>query len=119
MSWNYRVLQHPGHDGVPYYQIHEVYYSEGGDIESWTAKNAGPCGSSPLALEHNIELFKMALTKPILKTAFEGDTEILVVARPAIRQNNEAGYALSSDHPKPRRPGRLKGEISGEFLSGL
>ena len=108
MSWNYRVLQHLDHDGDPYYEIHEVYYSKDGAIEGWTANSVGPAGSAPQELEKDIELLKVALTRPILKAVVDGEREILV----------EVGRAPSSDSPKPRRPSRLKGKITGEFLGG-
>ncbi|WP_148042136.1 hypothetical protein [Zhongshania marina] len=108
MSWNYRALQHLDHDGDPYYEIHEVYYSKYGAIEGWTANSVGPAGSDPQELERDIKLLKMALTRPILKAVVNGEREILV----------EVEGAPSSDSPKPRRPGRLKGKITGEFLGG-
>lgn len=108
MSWNYRVLQHLDHDGDPYYEIHEVYYSKDGAIEGWTANSVGPAGSDTQELEKDTKLLKVALTRPILKSVVDGEREILV----------EVGGVPSSDSAKPRRPGRLKGNITGEFLGG-
>ncbi|MBQ0758040.1 MAG: hypothetical protein KBT72_00185 [Zhongshania sp.] len=110
MSWNYRVLQHLDHDGDPYYEIHEVYYSKDGAIEGWTANSVGPAGSDPQELEKDIKLLKVALTRPILKAVVDGERELLVEV--------EVGGVPSSDNVKPRRPSRLKGKITGEFLGG-
>ena len=39
MTWNYRIFKHKGtdgHDPVPTYALHEVYYDEEGKTRGWT-----------------------------------------------------------------------------------
>lgn len=38
MSWNYRIIKHPGPDDTEWWGIHEVYYDGHGNIESYTER---------------------------------------------------------------------------------
>jgi hypothetical protein len=77
MSWNYRVIRR----SEIYYDdltrsgsykcyevfIHEVYYDESGNIIGWSENAATITGHSKEELRGDLNLFNMALNKPILE----------------------------------------------------
>lgn len=70
MSWNHRVIRRthsPSIDPEWTYQIHEVYYSDDGSIESWTENPVAPRGENPTELQSEIRLFSAALNQPVLE----------------------------------------------------
>lgn len=45
MHWNYRITKQSfGEDDL--YAMREVYYSDAGDVVSWTRDEIGPCGET-------------------------------------------------------------------------
>ena len=65
MSWNYRILQYPdGEDN--FFQIHEVYYNDKGEPNSYTANGVTVAGESKESLKWVLEKMEEALDKPIL-----------------------------------------------------
>jgi hypothetical protein len=70
MSWNYRVILQDD-----YYSIHEVYYDDDGNIESWTEQPVGIGGETLEELKGDLEYYKHALEKPVLK--YDKDQERL------------------------------------------
>ena len=36
MTWNYRIILHPGSEPYAYYGLHEVYYDDSGKPDRWT-----------------------------------------------------------------------------------
>ena len=68
MSWNYRVIRKDtGHSEEPYYyQIHEVYYDEDGEVESWSEDPIKPGGTDLPELGGDLGYMVTALSKPAL-----------------------------------------------------
>lgn len=66
MSWDYRVVHSVDHD-EDIYQIHEIYYSDSGEIRMWTERPVTPFGNSLNELIHDIALFGEAHEKPVLE----------------------------------------------------
>ena len=47
MGWNYRVIRHSDEKTKSFwFHIHEVYYSDDGEIEGWTQNPKIPVGES-------------------------------------------------------------------------
>ena len=65
MSWNYRVLNCNGE-----LSIYEVYYSEDGTIEGYSAAPTFPAAGTMEELRENCSQYLSALDKPTLQ--FEG-----------------------------------------------
>jgi YD repeat-containing protein len=62
MSFNHRIVK--SEDGS--FHVHEVYYDENGNIESWTENPVTPSGFDTTELHHDFELHLKAFKKPIL-----------------------------------------------------
>ena len=77
--WNYRVIRkhHTETDSVTYH-IHEVYYRDDGNIESWTQEPVAPMGETFDELREDIRYFLHAFRRSILeeKETAEGPTLI-------------------------------------------
>lgn len=59
--WNYRVVEEDS-----FLSIHEVYYTDAGEIDGWTdATHAG--GESVKELRRELEMMLRALDKPVLR----------------------------------------------------
>lgn len=83
MKWNYRVIEFVEATGDPFRQVHEVYYNEEGEPESY--------GESPAAVVWGVEeegaghdvlqMMAQALDKPVLVEAdFSVNTTIENIA---------------------------------------
>lgn len=66
--WNYRVIRkrHLDSNNVSY-QVHEVYYDDEGNVESWTENPVEPYGETAEALREEIRYFLQAFRRPILE----------------------------------------------------
>jgi hypothetical protein len=62
MSWNYRVIEHE-----EMFYIHEVYYNDNGDIYAISEDPAGPAGETLEELKDDMEHYRQALDRPVLK----------------------------------------------------
>ena len=65
MSWNHRILAHKDGDDY-YYQIHEVYYDDNGNPESYTTNGVSVGAESINGIEWTLDKMKECLDKPIL-----------------------------------------------------
>jgi len=90
-SWNYRVIRKEHESGEIHFQIHEVYYSEDGFIQSWTVDPVLPSGESLSELREDIRYFLSAFRKDALEEAQENGKPVL---RPAYadQEINEGHY---------------------------
>ena len=61
-NWDYRVIEHNG-----MFTIHEVCYSDNGDITAISQDPMGPSGDTMEELKADIEYFLHALDMPALK----------------------------------------------------
>lgn len=73
MSWNHRILRHLDDRGVPWYVLHEVYYTDG-DIDCWTEKETAPFGETFQDLRKGYKLMGLAFEKPVLEEYEDGAT---------------------------------------------
>lgn len=90
--WNYRVIRkHDPHADEASYQIHEVYYSEGGRIEHWTEDPVQPFGETAEELREDIRFFLQAFRRPILELK-EGEGEIALTPDEDDSSINEGHY---------------------------
>ena len=71
MTWNYRVIRHKEPDGEYYYQVHEVYYDNQGEINGWSTNASIVYGDSYQDLRHDMLMHRKAFDKPVLEE-FEG-----------------------------------------------
>lgn len=62
MVWNYRIIEH---DRMFY--IHEVYYNDNGDITAISEDPMHPHGETLEELKNDLEYFRQAFIRPILK----------------------------------------------------
>lgn len=65
MSWNYRVFKHVYKD-EEYFQVHEVFYDDQGNIQGWSAEEVAALGSNPTELRSDLGMMLQALDRPIL-----------------------------------------------------
>ena len=70
MTWNHRVVRRTyKYATMPdkyLYQIHEVYYNEEGEVDSYTLEPVANCGNTLVELAEEIEMFKKCLNHPVL-----------------------------------------------------
>jgi len=66
MSWNYRVFQKENADKSFFYEIHEVYYTEEGNIRYTSENPMSAFGESIKELGRDLEMLKAALEKPVI-----------------------------------------------------
>lgn len=77
--WNYRVVRKPWPDTDSVsYELHEVYYTDEGAIESWTADPVAPRGESSAELREDVRWFLQAFRRPILEARSVEGCEVLV-----------------------------------------
>lgn len=76
-TWNYRVIRKEHETGECTFQIHEVYYDESGNVESWSQDPVEPLGETIGELREDIRYFQSAFRKAILEEAREGGRAIL------------------------------------------
>jgi hypothetical protein len=62
--WNYRVFKAEV-SGETYYDIHEVYYTDG-KICQWTDRAMAPVGESLADIQNDLEMMLKALDEPVL-----------------------------------------------------
>lgn len=68
--WNYRVIRKPyDYKDLVFeeYNVHEVFYDDNGNIESWTTEPISPYGDTLEELKNTLEKMLEALEKPILQ----------------------------------------------------
>ena len=74
MSWNYRVVRRTNETtGEESYCVHSVYYSENGDINSWTGDGESPYGETLGELVDELDRFKRATRMPVLEEYMNDD----------------------------------------------
>lgn len=67
-NWNYRVIRKAcATTGSVTYQVHEVYYGEGGAIDCWTQQPVEPLGTTESQLRNDVHAFLAAFRKPVLE----------------------------------------------------
>ncbi len=70
-NWNYRVIRKSClRTGTVTFQVHEVYYTEDGQIDCWTQQPVEPLGTSEAQLRNDVHAFLAAFRKPILEEKF-------------------------------------------------
>lgn len=79
--WNYRVLMRPDPTEGETYEIHEVYYDEGGEITMWTERPAEIEESSVESLRSTLTHMLDALDKQPLREVLVDGKARLVPAR--------------------------------------
>lgn len=67
MSWNYRVVKRTYDTGEIWYQMHEAYYNNAGEITAITVKPIDPAGMTMDDLKESLDWMYKALDKPILE----------------------------------------------------
>lgn len=77
VTWNYRVIRKEHETGDTTFQIHEVYYDESEEIDSWTQNAVEPLGETIGELREDIRYFQSAFRKPILEEAREDGRVVL------------------------------------------
>lgn len=65
MSWNYRIIRKRTSFG-DLYQVHEVYYTDSGEVSSWTENSINPAGETLSELKKDFSRQLAALEKPVL-----------------------------------------------------
>ena len=77
--WNHRVVyKKDKNTGYESFEIHEVYYSKKGKIQSWTESSVAPFGETKRVLKKELKYFKKALKKPILIEKIKGKRTKLI-----------------------------------------
>lgn len=66
MSWNYRVIKRTHDTGETWYQMHEVYYNDAGEITGMTISPIDPAGVTMEELRESLDWMYKALDKPVL-----------------------------------------------------
>ncbi|OHD71510.1 MAG: hypothetical protein A2W19_16005 [Spirochaetes bacterium RBG_16_49_21] len=74
--WDYRVIRKTQNDAVSY-EIHEVYYNDKDEIESWTEEPVSPMGETCNELRNDIFYFMSAFRHPVLNMVQEDKKERL------------------------------------------
>lgn len=67
MSWNHRILAHKDDDDW-FFQIHEVYYDDNGNPNSYTSNGVSVGGKSLEDINWALDKMKECVSKPILST---------------------------------------------------
>lgn len=65
-TWNYRVIASSDNDETTY-AVHEVYYSEDGDIVSWTEEPVPAVSESVDGLREVLARYQRAASMPVLR----------------------------------------------------
>lgn len=71
MTWNYRVIRSKDPDGEYYYAIHEVYYNNNQEPDSWSRDAIRMFEYSMSELEEEFGRLRKAMSKTVLEE-FEG-----------------------------------------------
>lgn len=77
MSWNYRVMACDYNDEV-YFQIHEVYYDENGNPDSYIENPVTVGGDNLSDIHWTLNRMKEATKKPILWTGEKFPNEVKI-----------------------------------------
>lgn len=90
--WNYRVIRkyHKKTDSNTYH-IHEVYYDDENNIESWTQSPVEPMGETVAELRGDIHFFLKAFQKSVL-TEINQNGKTLLVEDEEIVEINDGHY---------------------------
>jgi hypothetical protein len=68
VTWNYRVIAKKcSKSELVTYQIHEVYYTENGNIDCWTQQPVEPLGTTEAHLRNDLHAFLAAFRSPVLE----------------------------------------------------
>lgn len=71
MSWNYRIVSTPypseDHEISRTFEVHEVYYDAEGSVCAVTERNVSPFGETEEELRADMENYKKAFDKPVLR----------------------------------------------------
>ncbi len=70
MHRNHRVV-----NNGEFFHIHKVYYKDNGEIDGWTENPVSPAGETLEELKADMEMFKAALNKPVLKLTKRTETK--------------------------------------------
>ena len=65
MGWNHRVIKHKD-GGYDFFQIHEVYYKEDGEVDGYTLKGASAGGNTLDELRGELQRMLDSLDKEVL-----------------------------------------------------
>lgn len=76
-TWNYRIIRKDNGLGFVY-QIHEVYYDEGGKITTWSEEPVAPMGETVRELDEDVRMQREAFEKPHLRLKYTDDGPALV-----------------------------------------
>ncbi len=66
MKWNYRLLKTKDGDD-DFYQIHEVYYNDKGEVDGWTVKGATVGGHSKAEVKWTLMEMLSSLERDVIK----------------------------------------------------
>lgn len=88
--WNYRVIRknHRKTDSCSYH-IHEVYYDDENNIESWTRSPVEPMGETLAELRGDIHFFLKAFQKPVLIETNRDGKDTLTEDEESIEKNED------------------------------
>lgn len=78
LHWNYRVIKKQLDPNTVSYQIHEVYYSDSGTIETWTESPVEPYGETEFELREDIRYYLRAFRLPVLEEKADSEKPTLV-----------------------------------------
>ena len=122
-TWNHRIIRKvfPEHDTVTF-EIHDVYYSDQGVIDSWTEEPVSPSGESEAELREDIRHFLQAFRLPILEEQKKNEKAILIEDTDDNRINSghyfefmdrssvalDYVYQFVGSHPLLKKENRLK-----------
>lgn len=66
MSWNYRVMRHEHRRVDTFYQIHEVYYDEDGNVNVWTKEGVVAHSDTAAEMRKVLSMMEHALSEHVL-----------------------------------------------------
>jgi hypothetical protein len=119
--WNYRIVKRTVDDAVTF-GVHEVFFNDRNEIESWTGEPVEPAGESLGELREDVFHFMSAFRRPVLVEASEGGKHRLIAEHdesPVTRDHYHEAMDRASvvmahfdefvaSHPAVRANGRLK-----------
>lgn len=82
LGWNYRVIRKQVEIDYYQYEIHEVYYDDNGEPESWTEESMKPFGESFLELQNDLNYMMKATQKLILEEKeIDGELRLVEISK--------------------------------------
>jgi hypothetical protein len=117
-NWNYRVIRKACADtGVVTYQIHEVYYGEGGVIDCWTQQPVEPLGTSETQLRNDVHGFLAAFRKPVLEEKMvRGQLHLVEEKLPRAQQDQQDELRFEYKNRAARATGYLFQMLGNHLL---